>query len=212
MTAMNIWRSGKAAYLLTDTAVYEPDGTLIAFTQKVVTISARDFHVAIAMTGKLFPSAMHCELSRYTFTDLPAVLSALPDVLARIERGIADPAPLGMVIASWSPDEGPRARVLANAGNGVFPAPYPAGKVCSVDYFLTGNGSHPVLARAGIVSDDIDSELLAAEIIAEQRTDRREEGYFAVGGTAYLTRVGAIGICGVKVAAWPDRIGERIAA
>ncbi|SOB88294.1 hypothetical protein SAMN06297144_3445 [Sphingomonas guangdongensis] len=218
MTAMNAWRSDKAAYLMTDTAIVDTTtGKITAFTPKTTTVSARDWHAAIGVTGRLFPGDLQLELSKLQLHSFAELIAALPPILQAIEDGLPDEGrpPLGLVIASWTPDEGPAVRCLANVGEGVlFPNGYPAGRVCLIDYWLTGNADHPALMTAGKVENPDDGDAIAAEIIAAQRAEPFAEiGCHAVGGAAYVSRVGEIGIATWQVAEWPeDRVGERIAA
>jgi hypothetical protein len=220
MTAMNAWRSDRAAYLMNDTAMFDPaTGEVNGFTDKTITLTALNWHAAIGVTGYLYPGDLKAKLSQLELRSLPELVAVLPPILSKIEADLPwrERRPLGLVIASWSDDEGSAVRCLSNlpgGSDGVFPAGYPEGRVCIIDYWLTGNGSHPALSATGKIENADEGDAIAAEIIAEQRAAPFESiGCHGIGGAAYITRVGKIGCHTWKVADWPqDRVGERIAA
>lgn len=79
MTMLNAWRSDKAAYLLTDTAHYEDDGTVIEFSPKVVVHELAP--AAFAFTGCGLHPGRFAEQIAIETLDAVELIRALPDVL-----------------------------------------------------------------------------------------------------------------------------------
>ena len=88
MTAMNIIVQAKAgaAYLLTDTTAYTPDGVVRAFHPKVLTlaIGAKSF-AAIATTGMSAQPAWRRRLADQWTNSVDDVLRALPGAFRDVE-------------------------------------------------------------------------------------------------------------------------------
>lgn len=230
MTAMNVFTQPQAAYFLTDTAVYTGDGIVTQFAPKVMEMFFRDdlttgvAHAAFSMTGCLLPAQMaEClrTLGAETLGDmlreLPALFSYVCSHLATAPRSNnVNENCIAMAIAAYLPDRGPMAWVIANEDH-----PFPAD--CYEPFTLQPIREYIMRTnQAGFVENlmpgdpaSFDPIADGGKLLAAQRLDpfgTDDDPYFAIGGSGVLTEIGPGGIRYHLLRAWPDRVGERIAA
>lgn len=222
MTALNLVvqpRAG-AAFLLTDTGVYGPDGRIAAFQRKTVefSIGGRPSAV-IATTG---PSLAGVFLESYASTLRPAtvheLLTAFPQVFREIEQKLAARGVKKGFSALLAIYDHERRRPV---GYGMSSCPnwLPNSAIYSlqpVKKYLTDCARLPFDWETDVCDPRQWKPRSDGLVLLDaQRSDPFERsdgngGYHGVGGEAILTRVDADGVHHEVLKTWPDRIGRRI--
>jgi hypothetical protein len=223
MTAANLIVRERAAYVVTDTAVYRPDGVLLEFASKVFT-SPR---LRIAITGcgvtwgskkAVIDSWMGAMVDEDRAVEaMPALTMTLwADLKAELRsRGVTvDPnawPPLNyfeLIVAVWS-ERRQRAEGYAVASRGA--TFYPDIKVESGRVYQLAQRIQPPaeLGDDPSLFDEDHAERDGLALLEEQRR-YVDGGRYLVGGTAHLTTVSEAGVSRTVLREWPDEIGRRI--
>lgn len=214
-------RSG-AAYLLTDTATYGPDGKVGYFRSKVLALSVSGrVSAALAVSGaggaiSLYEAhfrTLHAE-------DAESLLSAVPRIFREVKatleaRGVADN--IYAVVALFDHFTGQPSGYVIGSDNSLFPMGlYRSGTLQPVRKYLTRYAGRPIPPDRDICDPrQWNPKIEGAALIEAQRDDLfglPPTTFAAVGGQAILTRVSAEGIDQQILCAWPDRRGEEIDA
>lgn len=117
MTIINATTQGKAAYIITDTAYCNPDGTVAALASKFIVGRAFPFLMAPTGNPNLFRLGELIENARpRSGTDL---IAKMPDILRSLEAGGGEfDLDAGFVIATWNKRHGrPMLHLIANTDN-----------------------------------------------------------------------------------------------
>jgi hypothetical protein len=212
MTAMNVWTQPGAAYLLTDSAFYTPDGKILAFGEKMIDVTG-DFRAAMAPTGALLPHWLIEAVSDIDADSFGQFLSFLPSVLRRLEKRAPGDTMAMAVIGFHEGAQEPSAYLLGN-DHGAIPEPYVPYTVAEVAHHFSGC-AHTAFDREVDFADpaSFDPERDGLTLIEAQRRDPFEDvegSPYRIGGHAILTRLDRGGITHKILREWPDVVGERI--
>lgn len=230
MTAMNliVQSDTKAAYLLTDTARYSPDGTVTGFASKVFVAYLRDgSHAAFATSGMVAQDRWLRHLQRGPLDTIENLLRSVPAAFRAIEAElISEGVParckddsLNAIIALHdAASNAVRGYGISNnrrtfqtrPGN----APYGLRTLAPMRLHLTQYVGRPIPDNADPCRGRTwRAETGAAALVEAQRADcfgLEPETFIGVGGQAVLTKVSAAGVSQTMVAAWGDCRGRRI--
>ena len=227
MTAANLIVQPHAAYLITDTAAYLPDGTVTHFQAKAIELPfALMQPAAMCLTGNLFPQEIMPIVAKYgnsaseLVTNLPRILEAGERILDR--RGLPrDQQSIYMAVAAY--DVASQRTYGAVIGNGdyIFAAGYTPRSIQYVRFHVSADHvqmverlklpQDPALGIDYANPQQFNVERDAAVLLEQQRSEV-EEGRSIIGGQGIVTRVDSNGPKSFAVCEWPDRVGERIAA
>ena len=223
MTAINCFTQPDAAYLLTDGAVTERDGTLADIGRKVHLLP--DLRMAVAWSGRLLHDNLEAAVD--VSTDQARALASLPRACQRLvainQQDLpgatsADEVGVRLHAAIWS-DEKDEPQIWAvHSDNHRFGPRYPPYSLVrlsmtldSMPEQLTEIFGRPVnLASPESFSAMVDGVTL----LEAQRKEPwiHDDGalVFAIGGHGALTAVSRTGVDYHVLCEWPDKIGEPI--
>ena len=227
MTAMNIIVQAKAgaAYLLTDTAHFNPDGTVGQFAPKVLSLRAAGrFSAAIATSG-IAVQRNHfkkhlAELKPRSTSDLLSSIGPMfriteQEIMAQGVPSVCGTSHMSAVVALFDHETNEASGYAISNQNSCFPTgkyrPYTLAPILK---YLTRYKGQP-FPRGTDMCDPRkwDAVASAPALVEAQRIDDfglADDLRAGVGGQAILTCVNEEGISHKIVAAWADRIGERI--
>ena len=216
-----MWQDGRTAFILNDTAIYDPAGTLIENRVKTLDINGLCFsqHAAIAMTGALAPDVFAAALSGRCIMLATDLVAILPEVLADIAavarphwpEGEAWPG-LGVAVAIYDPlRPHPDLIMIADEAGGVLPSDYTPFMPIPVRYWTTGmRPAGPFTYKGRQTAVRFDPYTDGVAMMKEQRADVWPDGKPRIGGSVVLTTIGAAGIKSEVLHTWPDEIGQAI--
>lgn len=215
MTAIIAAAQSGAAYLLTDGALYDTGGIVLALCSK--TLIAEGMRLAMAPSGRCTSVDLERELSAAGVSTQAGVMMAMPECLRRIRaRSVA----LGSTepdcqvhVALWSDRaHEPQIWLIATDAPPCW-GPYRPGTWLRVDAITGGDDdASEVLGRPVDLTSaaSFDMEHDGGALIDHQRRTPWADGRFYVGGRAELVTVTRSGVTQRDIRRWPDRIGERI--
>lgn len=212
MTAMNAFGRPDGAWLLSDSAWFAADGTVLLHQPK--TLANERLRVAIGCNGVTlldFADDVRPWLSRQR--DTADVLANLPALVAEIKASMhgADyrghPEGFRLTLAYWD-DERAHGRIAMIGSNTAM------GNSIGREPFEVRNCSENFTPRLdpspwpGV--GDFDPRRDGKRLAELQREARHSDGTFRVGGTFTALRVHAGGIERFEIARWRDPIGRKI--
>jgi hypothetical protein len=210
VTALNLFVQGKAAYLLSDSAMLDADRNVVSLKPKILSLAP--IRAAVGFTGCY--SGDHDKdlwLDVHSIADaiaqLPRILSAIRE--RNIEGGIRpERAHVTAFVAVY--DDGPRGYICTTGGKDL--SGLPPLMVAQVGRAITPQVDLvQVFGRAlDPESEAFDAVKHGKRLIEAQRLQREPEGHYSVGGSAELAKVSAKGVEGRTTAHWRDRIGRPI--
>jgi hypothetical protein len=213
MTAANLVVRERAAYLLTDSATYRPDGTIIDLKPKV--IASPELRVAIATAGVVW-GTMDAVIRRWLGMRRSSdeAASAIPMLIAmlRADRD-ADYRRRGVSMdeKAWPPQGVFRLVAATWSAERRRPEGYTA---CSRGWLPQGPTERfiqpPEDGGLDVYGADFDPERDGLALLEAQRGFVDAYAGHIVGGTAYLTTVSECGVTTTVLREWPDEIGRRI--
>jgi len=218
---LNIWQDGRTAFILNDTAIYGPTGTLIADQAKTIDINGLAFgqHAAIAVTGALNPDVFGIALAGRCIITATDLIAILPEVLADIATVARPHWPedavwpgMGLAIAIYDPlRPHPDLIMIADAAGDVLPSDYTPFMPIPVRYWTTGmRPAGPFTYKGNSTAVRFDPYTAGVTMMEEQRADVWPDGKARIGGRVVLTSIGAAGIKTEVLYTWPDEIGQPI--
>lgn len=207
MTAINLFLKAGAAYIVADSAGYEPDGTILAIASKVAV--ADRLSMALICSGRANPVQISELLALYGTATQEDALRAIPLAMRDIREDNRLRAPDGelsgdnemQVFVAMYSHERQRAETL----------------YCTTTAEYDGGTLEPYVVRpvarvstpfSDLPFDDPERDGLAI-LEAQRRIPWPDGGYF-VGGFGELVTVTRDGIDKRKIVEWPDRVGEKI--
>lgn len=230
MTAMSLFVQPHAAYLLTDTAFYRDDGTVLHFGPKVTEIHFGDpvfgppSRMAIASTGIIGPDHIQAVLKESGCKDMVDVLDALPVIVRGLDAalpnmrrapGVTD-ASILISVAMCDDGGRPFGYIIGNERSRAVEGGH------IPPFELVGTRQY-VMAHAGKTEPGFEyfdptkfnASVDAAQLLDNQRADpfgTDECRFTGVGGQGILTEVSPRGVRYHLLRTWDDRLGQRIAA
>ncbi|VVT07379.1 conserved hypothetical protein [Sphingomonas aurantiaca] len=216
MTAITAFAQPSAAYLLTDGALYHPDGVVASICSK--TLIAEAIRLAIAPSGRCTSVDIAGELERAGAASQAAVMVAIPAALWRIRAAnVADATPdpdMQVHVALWSEraDE-PQIWMIATNRPECW-GPYRPGTWLRVDAIVGGDASaDDILGRSVRLDDPASFDPVAdcAALIDYQRAAPWPDGRHYIGGMAELVTVSRSSVSQTILRRWPDKVGALIA-
>jgi len=222
MTAAHLIIGECAAYLLTDSATYRPDGTVIDLRPKVIT--STELRLAVCGNGETWeakPSLIKRWLSEQPSAD--AAIEALPSLVAILRADFEAlyarhglPCPLhdsdawpprmfNLFVAIWSEGrQQPEGYAISSRGSAFYGylEKVLSGGVCRVKAHIQ--------PPAELVFDPNHAERDGLALLEVQRRYAMPDGTYIVGGTAQLTTVNEAGVLTTVLRQWSDGIGQRI--
>jgi hypothetical protein len=205
MTACNIWLQPSAGHIISDGALYDPDGRIVQIASKIVI--SDDIGLAFMSLGRCHHTRLGEHLIRLNAASNIEALAALPDIAAALKAenvaaGQTDPD-LILVALGWSePRRAPIAFAVSTGGRQALGGP---GELIEVLGYSTPEVALPFAITSGRL--DPDANGLAA--LEAQRRDLAL-GYSIVGGFGEVTTVTAEGITKRRIVEWPDAVGNQI--
>lgn len=232
MTALSLIVQPHAAYLLTDTASYLADGTVVAFAPKVtelhfggIQVGSPSASAAFAVTGIISAENVKAVLATLPIADVNDLLAFLPAVVQGISvaipnmpraPGVSDEQGMLLALALWDAGAGrPYGFLIGNEASHLVEEGHmkPFELVRMSEYVMRQGGFPIGTAFADpAVFDPIRD---GGALLDAQRDDPfgdDETQFCGVGGQGVLTEIGAAGIRYHLLRSWPDKVGERIAA
>ena len=231
MTAMNLIVQPHAAYLITDTAYYLADGTVVEFAPKVTElnfgplVAGPPARAAFALTGIVSPDHVKAELATVAAADMRDVLDVLPDIMRRLSSalpsaqrapGVGSECDVLLALAMWDEATGkPYGFLIGNeASNPVLKGQMPPFQLTRMKHYVIGRATHG-FPDGHDFSDPsrFDPISEGGALLDDQRADPFGDDatqFTGVGGQGVLTQIGAAGIRYHLLRSWPDRVGERI--
>jgi hypothetical protein len=230
VTAASLFVCDRAAYLLTDSAIYDQETyCLTGLTRKVFACSERRFALCSngSSWGAPFNDAIEAWMSQRESAEdarlsLPALVLQLAVDLKQIECEQRLPAidhvrHFNLFLAMWSEERRrPEGYVIGSRTPAPFAPPAQGllgGCVYAIDRHVAPCCS---LGAAGLPAFDADDPETSGLALLEAQRARRDirpahpQGVHLVGGTAYLTTVSEAGVSTITLKQWPDEIGRRI--
>lgn len=219
MSAVNVLVQSNAVHLLTDAAIYQPDGMLSGLTQKVR--SMPHLNCAAAMRGGylgLAPIMEEISAAGTSFDSLKANMPALlrgcaAQYLHLLDRCAAGPE-FEVVIAGISETDGPSAYVVPSHDR--YGEPWTVTDLAGLvalpcDEHLLAEVQRIADGRS---ADDLDPIKDGLAIFDAQRAHPHLSNgdVCFVGGYAQLTTVTADGIASRIIRRWPDPVGKVLSA
>jgi len=219
MSAVNIYQDGDAVEVWTDAAIYETDGEILGFIDKVVKVE--DINAAVAVQGDLrLLAAMEALLPGAfdSFDDLVEGLSEFAEGVWDATQGACLPTIFRAAGYSTSRE---RLEVWSVAVGETQHHPAGAAQLLPHGQILVTPGSTELfgrLQRKGLLNDDGLSADTEAERLAVMRAQRETEFPYEVangrairmvGGWAQRTVVRKGSVSTEIVERWPDEIGPR---
>jgi len=221
VTAFNLFVGARAAYLLSDSGVFDDNGAVVGFLSKVVmsprlraaTVSAghnccfgdSDRH-ELPLHRHLRGLIMRSNGQADFLGGLPQTLReavAEAAVIAKANDGGETQIKLG--IALWDEEEDePAGYVVASPGHGI---PWLA------DYHVvdvTGMASPPVDRRFWPEERAELTPRIALALIEEQRRTPDERGVHSVAGAVEMVTVDRAGVHVSVIKRWPDKLWRRV--
>lgn len=231
MTAMSLIVQPQAAYLLTDTAHYLADGTVVAFKPKVAELTLGPIAggapatAAFALTGVISVAHVQAACAGCGWASIGDVLAGLPDLVRHLTQqlatasyapGVGDDRSMLLALALWD--------ASANRADGFLignPSCAPVREGHMRAYELVRMRNY-VLARAnpsfaGLDYSDpalFDPLVDGGTLLDDQRADPFGDDvtqFAGVGGQGVLTEVGPAGVRYRVLRTWSDRTGDRLA-
>lgn len=223
MTAFNIHAIGKTAYIMTDTAVYYPDGDIAGFMRKVAPVSS--FRAAVMARG-------HIEAAEWFATDIDDAFDSFD----------AFKTEAGQFFSQWYGENADALEVAGNRGVEVGIAGISEGtgkaegwvgstqdarsiggaapfQFHRMDVFFSPDPGRAALIRGGVLEGNgtisrlrPPIDILTKAIMLQRKTAFPyfdQEG-FIIGGAAEFTEISRDGISTRVVHDWGDEIGEAI--
>jgi hypothetical protein len=214
VTAANLIVCERAAYLLTDSATYRSDGTIIDLQSKVVT--APELRIAIASAGEVWDTKD--DLIREwigwagsadkAVGEFPTLVALLNDDLKDYYRRHGTPM---RPASEWPPQHVFRLVVAIWSAERRQPEGY---AICSRGWLPQGPTLRfiqpPEDGGLDFYSPDFDPERDGLALLEAQRRFVDAYGGHIVGGTAQLTTVTEASVSTVTLKQWPDEIGRPI--
>lgn len=216
MTAIFAFTQPAAAYLITDGALYDPNGIVVSLCSK--TLIAEWMRLAIAPSGRCTSVDLGRELTALgATTDQAALMAAMPLALERIRAqnvhfGTPE-ADMQVHVALWS-DRADQPQIWMMATNRPPSwGPYQPKTWISVAHMI-GCDAAPtdILGRSVDLSNpaDFDPADDGGTLIDHYRRTPWPDGRFYVGGRAELVTVTRDGVEQRNIREWPDRVGSLI--
>lgn len=218
-----MWQDGRTAFILNDTAIYDPAGTIIADQVKTININGLAFgqHAAIATTGALTTEVFAAALCGRFLITAADIIANLPEVLADVAK-VAQPhwptdaawPGMGLAVAIYDPMRPhPDLVMIADAAGDFLPSDYRPFTPIPVRYWTTGmRPAGPFTYKGRQTAVRFDPYADGVIMMEEQRADVWPDGKPRIGGSVVLTTVGAAGIRTEVLHTWPDKVGEPIRA
>jgi hypothetical protein len=227
VTAANLFVCDRAAYLLTDSAIYDQETyCLTGLRRKVFACSERRFALCSngSSWGAPFNDAIGAwmedrESAEDARLSLPALVLQLAVDLKQIECEKRLPAidherHFNLFMAMWSEE---RRRAEGYVIGSRTPAPFapPAQGLLGGCVYAIDRHVAPCWSRELPAFDPAEPETSGLALLEAQRASRdirpaHPQGVHLVGGTAYLTRVSEAGVSTITLRQWPDEIGRPI--
>lgn len=217
MSAASLIVRGDKAIILSDSAHYHCDGTIMALRSKVVACSR--LRVALTTSGLASEDAGRLIADRMKqHSDLDVMLADLPAIASALEHQVLTD------LAAW--DEWPCGPLPTFVQ--LFVACYsrrrrrPEAWIVGSQQGTFGEGYEPLTLRQvqQVLSPPVDRSLCpeggfaplrdGRAILEAQRLVPHASGTFNVGGWGEITIVGRDGVTVRRVCDWPDVVGEKV--
>lgn len=223
MTVINLFAKGPVGLILTDSAVYQPDGTVVGFTEKTVPI--KRLRMAVVARGSLRAAPWLADEVEEHFDTFDAFVAAAgdfvrqfhDDYLHALEINGDSTADFGIVGWSQARRQCEGYFITSMDTRPLHPRGVAPFTLQRQDVFLAPHVPEDALVAAGLLQDGClvgEGEDLLTRIIDLQRVTPVEvygrPGVYIVGGEAVLTTIGEEGISRRGVRRWGDDVGERI--
>ncbi|WCT73797.1 hypothetical protein PQ455_00760 [Sphingomonas naphthae] len=233
MTAINVvvQRKARAAFIISDTAVTAPDGTLVRSVGKVIFSVKHGFPWAMGVTGNVAPEVLLKAIGEEKTATLKQLEKRLPLAMRRAVAETCDlrgvtPAEIFCQVkgAYWDfSRKRPMGMMMqANAGDMVGAGAIEAYTWYDLPWAMgTHEAAEVLLGRAVDLEepDSFDAEHDGYALIKAQRqrggidiTPGMEAGHCRIGGEVHLTEVRKTGVQVYVIGDFVDQIGERIVA
>lgn len=231
MTALSMIVQPHAAYLLTDTAFYQADGTVVSFGPKVteVQIGTSLFgppaKAAFALQGVVLPDTVKAVIAHFSLRDVADLIAALPVIvegcsIAAREKTY-DPAvgadrSMLLALALW--DDSAQRPYGVLIGNETC-MPVREGHMKPFTVVRMRNYVQQRATKVGEV-DYSDPAVFnphrdGGALLDDQRADPfgdDETRFTGIGGQGILTEISGAGVRYHLLRNWPDKVGERLPA
>lgn len=224
MTANTIVRQHDRIYFLSDAAVYDQDGVIREFRDKVIQVPA--VPAAIMTRGPLENTmflSMAIEAFSESITSLDDLLAGIPE-LVRISTDRWHRTPVQVTLAGYSTErQRLEAYVMTTNADPYWIGKQAAGQqeikpyewIVAPDMMGAPAPSADALTAVGIFKPFTAAQFNpwnhGLAIIEAQRLHRHtQKGHHLVGGYAQLTTITREGVTREVLREWPDRIGHRI--
>jgi hypothetical protein len=225
MTAINAVARDNAAYLLTDAALYDPNGIIQGFMSKVVTFP--HLHLAMAVTGSVKATLELVAVLSKSATSFDTAIEGAPDLFRDLcqagyfEMETEKASQVRLILVGWSGAGRGEAYALSTMDE----PNHPAFTLSKGVIFTSPSPAHDDLRRAGIMTEEGGIHCRFADDVPEllgRMVDLQREMAWPVpgnpdqikhivGGHATLTAIDKNGISQRVVRRWTaDRIGEPI--
>lgn len=225
MTAINVVLRRDSAVMMTDAAIYSPQGLVLGFGQKAVAIPGMKAVVAVRGAQKI-TALLAMEMS-VTFRSIDQLIAAGDTYFDAIMELIADTLPEGLeeaqiVVAGWSDaqdravgciyctsdDDGETFRLIDNYAFAPLPDENEFRRLrmqrAEIEHSYRPSEFDPI--RHGIPLLEAQRRMKIIPIAADM-----EEAISIVGGNVLLTEVDRDGVSQRIVHEWPDVASENIA-
>lgn len=232
MTAMSLIVQPHAAYLLTDTAYYLADGTVVGFAPKVTelifgpVVTGPPARAAFALTGIITPDHVKAKIAKREIGDIRDFIDALPAIVRDLSAaipsanrapGVSDEDSILLALALW--DDASATPYGFLIGNETCP-PVAAGqmepfRVVRMNNYVLQQGCFNWVGVDWSNPEQFDAIRDGGDLLDAQRADPFGDDvtqFCGVGGQGILTEIGPGGVRYHLLRTWPDRVGERIAA
>jgi hypothetical protein len=221
MSAINVFLDPAAAHIVTDGALYERDGTLVAAGQKVATFAHLPAAIAVRGASSFLPLlSIEINASARSFDELLEIIVAKAEAVFAVCAAMPGQArfkSVDVILAGWS-----ETRECAEA-YGLFNYPAhgaPSWQLVPLEGGLVSPGDyafHKGIQAAGIdpLAADFDAATDGLRIVQAQRarawpiTGTAETAHI-VGAFAQLTTVTQDAITTRILERWPDKMGQKI--
>jgi hypothetical protein len=230
MTAANLFVADRAAYLLTDSAIYDQETYCVrSLKRKVFACPERRFALCSngSSWGAPFNDAIEAWIAQRESAEdarlsLPSLVLQLAVDLKQIELQqnlpkIDHERHFNLFLAMWSEERRqPEGYVIGSRTPAPF-APPAQGLLGGCVYAITRHVAPCCSAgAAGLPEFDPNAPETTGLALLEAQRARRDirpahpDGVHLVGGTAYLTTVSEAGVTTTVLREWPDEIGRPI--